>query len=49
MSTVKACDVCGKVAASMPFTVTENASGEVWEACNATCYLKGHKDREAAK
>ncbi|MFS0832019.1 hypothetical protein ABC337_15315 [Arthrobacter sp. 1P04PC] len=49
MSAVRVCDVCGKVGDSMAFKVTENASGEVWEACNVTCYLKGHKDREAAK
>ncbi|MGY2747233.1 hypothetical protein [Arthrobacter sp. UYCu723] len=49
MSTVKMCDVCGKVAEKMAVKVTEDKPREVWEACTVECYLKGRREREAQR
>ena len=51
MSTVKVCDVCGKISEKMAIKVTEDKTKdrprEVWEACTVQCYLQGRKDRES--
>jgi hypothetical protein len=47
MATVKVCDECGKQKARLPFTVTENSDGSVYELCSVLC-LDLHGKKKAA-
>lgn len=47
MASIKVCDECGGQKAHLPFTVTENSDGAVYELCSVLC-LTGHGKKMAA-
>lgn len=49
MASIKVCDECGEQKAHLPFTVTENSNGAVYELCSVLCLTDHGKRMEAAK
>lgn len=49
MASIKVCDECGEQKDHLPFTVTENSDGSVYELCSVLCLTDHGKRMSAAK